>query len=89
MKIDKLQPGMIVYDVHKYRMGNTMISTVGVWPVQIIDVDKGKSIVTASWNGNPPKRFYRIEWSKWRLNKPVLIDGPFGSRRLAKRGDGL
>ena len=88
MTFDKLKPGMIVYDVHSYRMGNTSLRSVGVWDVQIVSVDVTREVVTASWNGNPPKDFYRSSWSKWRLKKPKLIDTGFcGQQRLAKRGE--
>jgi hypothetical protein len=87
MKLEKLKPGMTVYDVHRYKMGNTNMSSVGVWSVYIIDIDNEKQIVTASWNGNTPKKFYRNDWLKWKFKKPVLVTGFFGSKRVAKRGE--
>ncbi len=86
MKIEKLKPGMTVYDVHRQKMGNTNISSVGTWSVYIIDVDVDKQIVTASWNTNKPQKFYRNNWSKWRLKKPELIKSGFGYR-LKRRGE--
>jgi len=76
---------MTVYDVYKYRMGNTTIQTVGTWPVFIKAVDEERQTVTASWNGNPVRTFYWSEWSKWRLNKPELVTGLFGSQKIAKK----
>lgn len=85
MKFEKLKPGMVVYDVHRNKMGNTTMSSVGVWPVRIISVDAEKRRVEASWNGNKPQIFYVRETSKWREKEPMLIRSEFGSYRLATR----
>ena len=85
MKIEKLKPGMTVYDAHKYKMGNTNISTVGIWTVYIIQVDHEKRTVTASWNSNPQKTYYERDWSKWRIKRPELIEMPLGNKRIARR----
>jgi hypothetical protein len=83
MKIEKLTPGQIVYDVRRQNMGNTTISTVAVFSVEIVSVDAEEGVVVASWNSNPPQRFYRQTWSKWRAKKPVTVPtGFFGQRRL-------
>jgi hypothetical protein len=79
MKFEKLQPGMVVYDVHRHKMGNTTASTVGVWRVLIVSVD------SASWNGNPAKKFFYVDAEKWREKEPLLIRGAFGRARLATR----
>lgn len=85
MKIEKLQPDMIVYDVGRHKMGNTRISTVAVWPVRIISIDLEKKTVLASWNTNQPRTFYERSIKKWRADKPVLIRGVMGYARLATR----
>ena len=88
MTLDKLEPGMVVYDVHSYRMGNTTIRSVGAWEVRIVSVDVERRCVVASWNHNPPSTYYKSSWSKWRLKKPRLVDTGFcGQKRLAKRGE--
>ena len=87
MKIEKLLPGIIVYDVHKHKMGNTTISTVGVWPVHIIDVDTETMTVTASWSGNKSQKYHESTWSKWRLKEPVLIRSRMGYCRIATRAE--
>jgi hypothetical protein len=87
MKIDKLKPGMLVYSVGRRRMGNTTINTTSVWSVYIVAVDTAKGVVLARWNYNPPQRFNANVWSKWRLKKPLLVGGPFGSYRLATRAE--
>lgn len=85
MQIDKLAPGMVVFDVGRAKMGNTSRSTVAVWPVQIIAVDLEKRTVQASWNNNPPRTFSEKSWKKWRKDKPLLVELLFGSYRLATR----
>lgn len=54
IKFEKIQPGMILYDVRK-----AFISLVGpkwnVWPVLVYEVDQEKRRVFASWNGNAPQ----------------------------------
>ena len=88
MTIDKLKPGVIVYDVQRYRMGNTTLRSVGVWEVRIVSVDTETQTVVASWNHNRPEVYRSRIWSKWRLKKPKLIDTGFcGQKRLAKRGE--
>ena len=85
MKFEKLKPGMVVYDVHRHKMGNTTMSTVGVWTVRIESVDHEAKRVVASWNGNRAKTFFYGDAMKWREKEPVLIRGVFGSARLATR----
>lgn len=85
MKFDRLQPGMVVWDVVKRKMGNTIISTTAVFPVKVVSVDPVSESVMASWNGNAPKKFSGRSIGKWRLNKPLLIHGSHGYARLATR----
>jgi hypothetical protein len=88
MTFDKLKPGMVVYDVHSYRMGNTTLRSVGVWQVQIVSVDAETQTVIASWNHNTPEKYRRRTWEKWRLKEPKLVNtGMWGQQRLAKRGE--
>ena len=85
MNIEKLKPGMIVFDVGRRKMGNTAVSTVCVWRVRIESVDIEKGLVRASWNGNAVRSFGRSSWNKWRPNAPLLIKTAFGRYRLATR----
>jgi hypothetical protein len=85
MKFEKLKPGMVVYDVHREKMGNTTLSTVGTWTVRIVSVDADTRSCMASWNTNPPTRHYEHTIRKWRENKPLMIRTTFGSYRLATR----
>lgn len=87
MKLEKLTPGMIVFDVGSHRMGNTALRTVAVWKVKIVSVDLEKRTVMASRNFNAPMRFYEQSWRKWQLKEPLLIKGSFGQQRLATRAE--
>ena len=67
MKISQLQPGQIVYNVIRRKMGNTTLRTTGVFSIRVVEVrtnqgkyDTGVPIsdyVLASWNGNRPEKF--------------------------------
>lgn len=85
MKITDLKPGMTVYDVHSYRMGNTTARTMGTWQVFIVAVDDQRRTVMAQWNGNSASKFSERIWKKWRLVKPMMIKESFGRYRLATR----
>lgn len=66
MKIDKLQPRMILYDRHKERMGNTTMRTLGEWRVIVLEVYPKALVPYAivSWNGNRPERYYAHDVAK-------------------------
>lgn len=85
MKLEKLQPGMTVYDVGRTKMGNTTLSTVSVWGVHVVSVDANKKTVVARWNGNAERTYYPGTWSKWREKRPMLIRTGMGAHRLANR----
>ena len=88
MKLESLKPGMIVYDVQRYRMGSTTLSSVCVYDVEIISVDTANNTAVASWNGNKPSMYYRRQVARWRKSKPRLIrTGMFGQMRIARRGE--
>ncbi|MCW0399243.1 hypothetical protein ACQHIH_21720 (plasmid) [Xanthomonas sontii] len=87
MKIEKLQPGQVVYDVGKTRMGNTTLTTVSVWPVTIVSVDLERGTVIARWNGNSERKYRASQIAKWRTSKPLLIKSGFGIMRLATRAE--
>lgn len=87
MKFEKLKPGMTVYDVCRYKMGNTTLSTVGVWDVKIISVDAENKSVVASWNSNAPRVFFAHAATKWRAKRPVLVRTAMRAHRLARRGE--
>ena len=87
MKIEKLKPGMVVYDVGRHKMGNTTISTVAVWEVRIISVDVASGIVQAIWNSNDAQTYRQHQITRWRAKRPTLIRSGLGNYRLATRAE--
>ena len=88
MKFEKIKPGMLVYDVGRQRLGNTTLSTVVVWGVNIVSVDAEKRTVDAAWNHNLIRTYTEREYKKWRAVAPMLIStGPFGGKRLATKDE--
>lgn len=87
MKFDKIKVGDILFDVHSYRMGNTSIRTVGVWPVRILELHPESQSATVSWNHNDdrPRRYFRRDLEKLRAKEPELVEGFFGSMQLARK----
>jgi len=85
MKIEKLIPGMIVYDCHKEKAGNTSIKTWGVWKICIISVDIETGTVVAKWNNNPARVYGESSWKKWLLEEPLLVSSGFFRNRKATK----
>lgn len=67
IKFEKIQSGMILYDVRK---SATQFSRRkwDVWPVLVYEVDQEKRRVFASWNGNQPQWMYERQATKYRTN---------------------
>lgn len=57
IKFEKIQPGMVLLDIHKQQMGNTTISAWGLWEVYVVSVDLNDRSAMCRWNGNKEKRF--------------------------------
>lgn len=70
-KIEKLTVGQVLYDKHKYKMGNTTMSAWGVWTVVVKEIDHNGRFIIASWNGNAPRKMFSGEVEKLRVKKPV------------------
>lgn len=85
MKIEKLKPGMTVFEVRRQKMGNTTMNTVAVFRVYIVSIDLEKQVVEAEWNTNAAKKYWKRDWSRWRENEPLLIKGSMCGCRLATR----
>ncbi len=69
MTLEKLYPGLTLYDVKR----NTRPLRTwkwDVWPVIIKEVNAEKRTVLASWNHNTPRTYTERSWSKWRLKEP-------------------
>ncbi len=87
MKFEKIKVGDVLFDVHSYRMGNTAIRSVGVWPVRILELHPESRSATVSWNGNDhqPQRYFQRELGRLRAKEPELVNGFFGSKQLPRR----
>lgn len=67
---EKIVAGMVLYDLHREKLGNTTMSELGAWPVKIIEVDYERRSALVRWNGNAPKRLYGRELTRLCLKLP-------------------
>lgn len=81
MKFDKLEAGMTLYDVGTYRMGNTSMRSVGVWPVYVKEIDVEKRRALVSWNSNGYQWYGERAIEKLKAKEPILIRTGLGMRR--------
>lgn len=85
MKFEKIQPGMVLWDCHSHRMGNTTMSTLGTWPVHVIEIDAERRLALAKWNGNPATWWSEQRLVKLTKDKPILIKSRMGYWRRPTR----
>lgn len=64
IKFDKIEPGMMLLDIHRAKMGNTTMSEWGLWKVLVVSVDREKRTARVSWNHNPQQT-----WGARRLER--------------------
>lgn len=64
IKFESINNGDVLYDCHKYRMGNTTRTAWGTW--RVIVIEKGDHGAMASWNANAPRFFSRRSLEKLR-----------------------
>ena len=69
--ISRLTPGQIVWSVLRQPSGNTVMRQTNVFPVKIIEIAENHSYVLASWNFNPPRKYYQNQVKNWRIKKPA------------------
>ncbi len=81
MKFEKIEAGMVLYDVHSYKMGNTTIRSIGVWKVDVISVDKERKSARVRWNSNKEQTYFRAELERLKAKPPVLVRNSFGAYR--------
>jgi len=53
---NKIQPGNILWDCRRQKMGNATMSRMACWTVQVFQVDQENRRALCSWNGN------KAEW---------------------------
>ena len=76
--ISRIKPGQTLYSLTRQKMGSTTVSHVAVHPVYVREVDPEGRFVLASWNGNPPRKFFVREVKRWRVKKPEPKGTIFG-----------
>lgn len=78
--ISRLQPGQIVWQVVRQKMGNTRSTRGALFSLKIIEVhiDADPPYVVASWNHNKPEQYYERSVKKWRVKKPEPKGTVFG-----------
>ena len=64
IKFEKIEPGMVLLDIHREKMGNTTMSEWGLWKVLVVSVDRAKRTALVSWNHNPQQT-----WDARRLER--------------------
>lgn len=50
IKFEKIEPGMVLLDIHRQTMGNTTMREWGCWRVYVVSVDKKKRTADVHWN---------------------------------------
>ena len=53
IKFEKIEPAMVLLDIHREKMGNITMSEWGIWKVLVVAVDRAKRTARVSWNHNP------------------------------------
>lgn len=72
IKFEKIQPGMVLYDRRKGRMGNTMLRSISEWEVRVLSVDVENRVAMVTWNGNPRREYHEAELT--RLSRWSMFD---------------
>jgi hypothetical protein len=72
-----VKAGDVLYDVHKYKMGNTTMRATGCWDVRVLEVIQPEEgdrrrlpTFRVSWNGNPPRIYGWNQIRKLRRSRP-------------------
>lgn len=87
VKYEKIQPGMVLYDRHRYHVGHTTMTALGEWNVRVRSLVAGNpdqpSTIGAivSWNSNwdefwPRKRLEKLySWSMYDSTECRMVHG--------------
>lgn len=70
IKFEKIEVGMRLFDIHRTRMGNTTMSELGCWEVEIVSVDRIKRTAKVRWNCNPVDEWSAVRLSRLYAKKP-------------------
>jgi len=72
---DRIKPGDVLYDVHRQRMGNTTMSRLACFTVEVVSVDRVGRTAECRWNSNPPRTYFEHSIKRLRRSKPTLRQG--------------
>lgn len=75
--IGRLKPGQIVWSVNGHDRYSGLPNS---YRVQIIEVHADDGWVLASYNGNPPRQFWKKSVIRWRVNDPMKNHGGHTTR---------
>lgn len=65
LKFEQIQPGDVLYERKRQKLGNTTASKVVEWSMRVIEVDRARWRALISWNGNPATWRYAGEISRY------------------------
>ncbi len=69
-KFSTIKAGDVLFDVHREKMGNTRMSRLGCWTVEVLEVNHDEGWALCRWNGNAPERKYRRALARYRRSPP-------------------
>lgn len=58
IKFEKVEPGMVLFDCRRTKMGNTTLSEWSCWTVKIVSVDRKARTARVVWNSCNPEETY-------------------------------
>ena len=70
IKYERIKQGMVLFDVHKQKMGNTSMSRWGCWEVRIIVLLPTDHAAIVSWNGTPQQTWREHKLTRLYEKKP-------------------
>jgi hypothetical protein len=68
--ISKLQPGQVLYELRRQKMGNTTVSRTACFTVRVVEVAPDHSFIMASWNNNSPRKYREGDVKRLKVKKP-------------------
>jgi hypothetical protein len=73
IKFEKIEPGMRLLDVRRTKMGNTNMSRLGAWTVEIVSVDATARTAMVRWNGNAAELWNERQLTKLYVAPPKAL----------------
>lgn len=76
--IKNIKQGQELWSVIRQKMGNTTIKRGCLYRVVVTEIGPNNEWIMASWNGNPPRKYYDREVKKLKTKKPMPKTTTFG-----------